>query len=137
MALKEPESMQECIYFTNRELPNGHVKCWVLKEKCPKCKKAFMGKPIGDKGKVKIRATEYCCPECGHAVPKQEYEDTLTASIKYKCPYCGYEDETQVPYKRKKIKIFDEEDQKERAAEAIQFECSKCKKKINITKKLK
>jgi len=23
-----------------------------------------MGKPVGDKGKVKIRATEYVCPEC-------------------------------------------------------------------------
>ena len=66
MTLREPESMDECAYFTNRILDNeGSARVWVLKEECQKCKKGLMGKPINPKTKKrKIRAKEYVCPEC-------------------------------------------------------------------------
>lgn len=135
MALKMPESMDECIYFTRRSKPQAVA--WVFKEKCPKCKKAMMGKPTGPDGKVKIRAKEYVCPECRHTVEKQAYEDTLTANIQYTCPQCSNSGEIQIPFKRKKVKIFDEEEGKEKMAEALQFQCPKCSQKINVTKKMK
>ena len=40
MKLVEPKSMEECIYFTNRAVGEnftGNARCWVLREKCPKC----------------------------------------------------------------------------------------------------
>ncbi len=135
MALKMPESMDECIYFTRRLKPN--VVAWVLKEICPKCKKAMMGKPKGSDGKVKIRAKEYVCPECNFTMEKQAYEDTLTANIQYTCPKCSFSGEHQMPFKRKKVKIFDEEEGKEVTADALIFNCPKCGQKIAVTKKMK
>lgn len=138
MSLKEPTSMDECVYFTQRSIGNGHVKCWVFKEPCPKCGKALMSKPRDEKtGKPKIRAKEYQCSECGYTVPKEEYEETLTTNIKYTCPKCGFSGEIQIPFKRKKVKIFDEEKQKEITADSLRFKCSKCKENIDITKKIK
>ena len=138
MGLRQPKSMDECIYFTNRNDPkNGKVRAWVFKENCPKCKEGLMAKPRDEKtGKPKIRATEYVCPKCNHTVEKKEYEATLTACIDYTCT-CGNSGEVEMPFKRKKIKFFDDEDQKEKAADALQFVCSKCDKKINVTKKMK
>lgn len=140
MAIKEPESMDELVYFTMRDLEGGkgNVKCWVYKGKCPKCKKGTMGKPRDEKtGKVKIRAKEYVCPECNYTVEKVEYEETLDAQATYKCPHCGNEGAVEFPFKRKKVQLWDEEAQKKKAADAIQFQCEKCKGKINITKKMK
>lgn len=122
-----PESMDECFYFTNRVLDNGgSVIAWTLKPDCPKCKKAKMGKPV-EKGKVKIRANQYKCPECGYTVDKDEFDPTLTLNIRYKCPHCGNEGETTTDYKRKKFQGVD----------AYVFKCSKCGEKIGITKKMK
>jgi len=126
MALKQPESMDECVYFTKRAIGPGKVKAWVFKEQCPKCKKAMMGKPV-EKGKVKIRAKEYVCPNCNNTVEKQAYEDTLTCNVEYVCPACSYSGETQTQYKRKKVD----------GIPTIQVECEKCHAKINITKKMK
>ena len=139
MTLKEPESMSECVYFTNRTLNNeGYIQAWVFKEECPKCKKSLMGKPKNPKtGRPKIRATEYICDSCGHIEEKEEYEEKLTTNIKYKCPYCGNEDETQVPFIRKKVSRFNEEKQKKETVEAVIFNCSKCDKRIELTKKMK
>jgi len=139
MALKEPESMDECVYFTDRFLNNeGHIRCWVCKELCSKCGKGLMAKPKDPKtGRPKIRATIYECPECGHTEEKEAHEETLTASVKYKCPYCKNEDETQIPFKRKKVRRFNEEKNKKETVEAAVFDCSKCKKRIEITKKMK
>ena len=130
--------MDECVYFTLRTDKSGNkTKTWVLKEQCTKCKDGLMGKPRNPKtGKPKIRAEEYACSKCDNIVEKKEYEATLTASIEYTCS-CGFSGEVQIPYKRKKIKFFDEEDQKEKSADALQFVCEKCDKKINVTKKLK
>ena len=91
MALKKPESMEECVYYTKRSIDKGNVTAWVFKEKCEKCGKGLMSKPKDPKtGKPKIRATEYVCEECGFSIPKKEYEESLTANIEYTCPYCSY-----------------------------------------------
>ncbi len=138
MALREPMSMDECVYFTNRTSDKGKVRAWVFREQCPKCHEGLMGKPRDPKtGKPKIRAEEYACPKCNYTAPLEEYEDTLTANVQYTCAKCGNGGEVQIPYRRKKVKIFDEEDQKGRTADALQFQCQHCSEKINITKKLK
>lgn len=137
MALKQPSSAEECVYLTRRIIGNGKATVWVFKDKCPKCKGAIMGKPRGPDGKVKIRAKEYICPKCNHTIEKQAYEDTLTANIEYTCPNCSHSGEKQIPFQRKKIRIADEAEQKKKSIETLQFECDKCKQKINITKKMK
>lgn len=128
MTIKEPESMEELIYFTNRSVGEGLAKVWVYRGKCPKCGKGLMGKPKDEKtGKVKIRAKEYVCPECGYTVSKEEYEPTLKAQAKYTCPQCKFEGEGEIPYKRKKYEGMD----------ALVFICEKCSAKIPVAKKLK
>ena len=87
MALKVPQSMDECIYFTNRSIDDGEVTAWVYRKDCPKCKKAKMGKPV-EKGKVKTRAKEYVCPQCGYEEDKQEHEESLKLEAAYTCPKC-------------------------------------------------
>jgi len=126
--MKEPQSMDECFYFTNRTLEDGKGKsmAWVFKPDCPKCGEAKMGKPV-EKGKVKTRATEYVCPACKYTVSKEELDPTLTVEVKYKCPYCGDEGEAKTDYKRKSFK----------GVQAYVFVCNKCKEKIGITKKMK
>ncbi len=138
MALKEPASMDDLVYFTNRNLGDkGKIKAWAYRNNCPKCNKALMGKPKGEKGKVKIRANEYTCPSCNYTVQKEEYEDTLTFEGNYTCPHCQFEGEAQVPFIRKKKKIFDEESQKKTAVESVSFPCKSCGKIIDVTKKMK
>jgi uncharacterized CHY-type Zn-finger protein len=128
MELKEPESMNELVYFSNRDNGKFKARAWVFKEICPKCKKGLMSKPINEKtGRPKIRAKEYVCPECGYTVDKQEYEDSLTCNIEYTCPECSHEGKTRVPYKRKTY--F--------GVKAIVFHCDNCNHKLGITKKLK
>ncbi len=138
MTLQEPKSMDECVYFTNRAIGKGNAKAWVFKVKCPKCGKSLMGKPRDPKtGRPKIRSEEYVCPSCKYTEEKKEHEEKLTASIKYTCPECLHEGETQTLFKRKKVQLFDEERQKKVSAEALQIQCSKCSTKINVTKKMK
>ncbi len=139
MTLKLPQSMDECIYFTRRKLEEkGSAVAWVYKEKCPKCKKALMGKPKDPKtGKTKIRATEYVCPSCGYTMEKGAYEDTLTANIQYTCPHCSYSGEHQMSFKRKKVQLINPETRKKKSADALKFPCKKCGKDILITKKMK
>ena len=138
MTLREPTSMDECVYFTNRASDKGKARAWVFREQCPKCHEGLMGKPRDPKtGKPKIRAEEYVCPKCAYTASLEEYEDTLTANVQYTCQKCEKSGEIQIPYQRKKVKIFDEEDQKERTAEALQFQCEHCNEKINITKKMR
>lgn len=134
--MKEPTSTEECVYFTRRRDSNGFVKVWVLREPCPECKKSLMGKPRDEKGKVKIRSKEYVCPSCGHTVEDKKYEDSLTACIQYECT-CGNKADIEIPFKRKSVMLFDEEEQKKKSAKALVFECSKCQKKFNVTKKMK
>ena len=126
MALKYPDSMEECIYFTRRVIGAGKAMCWVFKEKCSKCGKALMGKPV-EGGKVKIRAKEYVCPACKHTEEKVTYEEKLTANIAYTCPKCKNQGEIQIPFKRKSVD----------GVKALVFNCQKCSEKIAITKKMK
>ena len=125
MALEEPESMDELLYFTNRA-DKGKIKAWVYKVDCPKCGKAKMGKPV-EKGKVKIRAEVYVCPACGYSQDKTEHEEALNLEIIYTCPYCGNSGEATTLYKRKTFN----------GVPSYIFECGKCKKKIGISKKMK
>ena len=122
-----PENPDDCLYFTKRAIGDkGFVTAFVVKEDCPECGKAKMGKPVV-KGKVKIRSKEYTCPACNHTVSKEEYEPTLTVNIEYTCPYCENKGETTTEYKRQRFKKVD----------AYVFTCQKCNEKIPITKKLK
>ena len=133
MGLQKPESMEECIYFTQRSLADsknemkGEIMVWVFKGDCPKCGKAKMGKPRDASGKVKIRATEYICPACSHTVDKENYEDSLMANADYTCPECSGKGETQVPYVRKNIE----------GVKTLRFNCKKCKGNLDVTKKMK
>ncbi len=122
----EPESMDELIYFTRRAVGKGKVMAWVYKKECPKCKKAKMGKPV-EKGKVKIRAKEYICPECGFIEEKDEHEESLMLEAKYTCPHCGKDGEGTTQYKRKSFE----------GVKSYIVVCQHCSGKIAITKKMK
>lgn len=129
MPLRKPESMDECVYFTQRSLEGdkGEIMAWVFREKCPKCGKAQMGKPRDSKGKVKMRATEYVCPACKFTLEKQAYEDSLTAFAEYKCPNCGSSGEAKTAFKRKNIN----------GVQTLRFVCGKCSGNLDVTKKMK
>ena len=133
----EPSSMDQCVYFTNRTIGIGKIKAWVYKQKCPKCNKSLMGKPKDKKGKVRIRAEEFVCESCNFSMPEQEYEETLHAEIKYTCPYCSNNGDATVPFIRIKVRILNEETGKKSGAEVLRFQCTKCNKNIDITKKMK
>ena len=146
MSLKEPTGMSECSYFTNRSIGKGKIKAWVLKTICEKCHKGLMGKPVDQKTKKpKLRSEVYMCNNCGNSVNKKEYEETLTASVQYTCPNCSFSGETQIPFKRKKVKIkaedlADEDSSaptKDKTVDSLRFTCEKCGKYIDITKKMK
>jgi len=122
--MREPESIDECVYFTNRTSDKGKVRVWVFKKDCPVCK-ILMSKPMF-KGKVKIRAKEYVCEKCGRKEEKSEYEKDLIASIQYTCP-CGNSGEMEIPFKRKKIE----------GANTLRFQCQKCGRNIDVMKKMK
>ena len=108
MPLTLPNSMDECVYFTNRSLldesgkPAGKAICWVPRVHCLKCKTGWMGKPHDAKtGKVKVRSTEYVCSKCGVVEEKEEHEARLLAHAQYTCPACNKTGEGTVSYARK------------------------------------
>ena len=126
MTCTQPEGMDEVVYFTRRTLePKGRVMAWAPKKECPKCKKALMGKPV-EKGKVKIRATEYVCPECNYSEEKADHEKDLHVCAEYTCPHCDHEGIAEMPYKRKTFK----------GVKAFVFQCEECNEKIGITKRM-
>lgn len=129
MPIRKPESMDECVYFTQRSLDNdnGEIMAWVFKGDCPKCGKEKMGKPRDSKGKVKMRAKEYACPACNYSVEKQAYEDSLMAFAEYTCPSCKSKGEAQTNFKRKNID----------GVPTLRFACAKCKANLDVTKKMK
>jgi len=130
MALRIPESMEECLYFTNRSLgEDGQAMAWVYRKDCPECKKAKMGKPVDPKtGKSKIRSKEYVCPSCSYTEEKSEHENSLFIEVKYSgCLSCGKDGEATGPYVRKNFK----------GVKSYIVECEHCGEKIPITKKLK
>tara|TARA_Y100000034_G_scaffold127564_1_gene180519 strand:- start:232 stop:636 length:405 start_codon:yes stop_codon:yes gene_type:complete len=129
MTLTIPNSMNECLYFTNRSIgEKGHILAWVYRKECPQCHKAKMGKPIDAKtGKVKSRSLEYVCPACGYKEEKTVHEESCEVQAQYTCPECGKEGEGVTQYKRKSYQ----------GAKAYIVECEHCQAKIPITKKLK
>lgn len=127
MALRQPESMEELVYFTNRDVGSGSARVWVFKKECPKCGRAKMGKPLKPDGKPKMRAEEYACPACGHAVEKAEYEDTLTACAEITCPECGKDAELEAPFMRKNVE----------GVKTLRLICPHCSTKVDVTKKMK
>ena len=124
--MKIPDSMDQCIYFTNRPVGSGQVLAWVYRKTCPKCKKVKMGKPV-DKGKIKTRALEYVCPGCGYAEEKVAHEESLTLEAVYTCPSCGKKGESSGPYKRKSFQ----------GVPSYVVQCQHCQTSIPITKKMK
>lgn len=127
MALKQPESMEELVYFTRRAIGDGKAMVWVFSMDCPKCD-GQMRKPYDEKtGKYKIRAPDYECIKCKYEMPKAEVEADLTAFASYTCPECKHVGETEFPFKRKSFQ----------GVKALVFECEACGAKIPITKKMK
>ena len=127
MALKQPESMDELLYFTRRTIePKGRVMAWAFKKTCPECGKALMGKPV-ENGKVKVRAKEYVCPGCGHREDKKEHEKDVALNVQYTCPSCGHQAGTTTEYKRRTFK----------GVPAFVVQCEGCGEKIPVTKKMK
>ena len=127
MALKKPNSVQECVYFTNRVMGNGSVVAWVFRKECPKCKKGIMGKPQKKNGKFDKKADHYVCYSCGYTESNEQVENSLVINVEYKCPHCGNEGEATSEYKRKTFE----------GVPSYIFECQKCHKKIGLAKKLK
>ncbi|HIH05401.1 TPA: hypothetical protein HA372_02455 [Candidatus Woesearchaeota archaeon] len=127
MALKRPESMDGCFYFSNRIIGEGKATAWVLRPQCSACKKGVLGKPIKKNGKPDKKANYYECPECKHQETDESLSSTLVVSVGYVCPRCRHSGETTTPYQRKKFQ----------GVNAFVFQCQKCNEKIPITKKLK
>ena len=128
MPLKEPSSMDEFIYFSNRTIEGGKgkIRAWVYRKLCPKCGKAKMGKPV-ESGHVKIRAKEYSCPSCNFTEEKVVHEESLTLEAMFTCPHCKKEGEGTTLYKRKTFL----------GVPSYVVECPHCKGKIPVTKKMK
>ena len=127
MQLKKPNSMEECLYFTNRSIGDGFAIAWVYRKECPKCKKGRLGKPLKKDAKPDKKADYYECRQCGYKESNEEVETGLQLEVEYRCPYCGNEGQTTTEYERK---VFE-------GVPAFVFVCGKCGKKIGLTKKLK
>ena len=118
MELREPEDMNELVYFTRRKTPEGSVRAWAFRELCPKCKKELMTKPIDSKTKrPKIRAKEYVCGSCNHEgktkIPFKRKSFLGVKSFVFECDSC----KVKIPItkkmkepKKKKTKTIDVED---------------------------
>ena len=127
MALKKPNSMQECLYFTNRTIDSGKAIAWVFRKECPSCRKGIMSKPEKKVGKIDKKADCYICNSCGYKESNEDVENSLVLNVEYKCPHCGNESETTTEYVKKNYY----------GVKAYIFNCQKCGQKIGITKKLK
>lgn len=124
-----PESMDECLYFTNRRLPDGtKILAWVRKKQCPACGNALMGKPLDAKtGRPKVRATVYACPGCGHEESKKDHEADLQVEVEYSNPEGTETKNATTPYKRKTFQ----------GIPSFVFENEFTGEKTGITKKMK
>ena len=101
-----------------RQRRKFHLYC-IQKSLFLKCKR--------EKGKIKIRADEYKCPECGYTETKEQHEPRLKVEVIYTCPHCGNQGEATTEYKRKSFE----------GVPAFVFQCGKCGNKIGLTKKMK
>ena len=122
MGLQLPESLADCLYFTNR----GYVIAWVYRQECPKCHQGKIGKPIV-KGKVQSKAKEYVCPSCGYREDTATHEASVKLEASYTCPACHQKGESVGEYKRKKLK----------GIPSYIVACQHCGEKMPLTKKLR
>jgi RecJ-like exonuclease len=127
MQLKKPDSMEECLYFTNRSIGEGFAEAWVYRKECPDCKKPTVGKPIKKDGKPDKKSDHYECSICKLTMSNEEVEKDLKLEIEYQCPHCKHEGQTTAEYQRK---VFE-------GVPSYVFTCDKCGKNIGITKKMK
>lgn len=127
MELEKPNSVEECIYFTNRIIGDGRATAWVFRKECPKCKKDELRKPSTKSGKPDKKSPIFVCKSCRYEEKNEDVEKDLIINVEYKCPHCGNESETTAEYKRKSFE----------GVQSYVFECGKCSKKIGLTKKLK
>ncbi|MBL7055681.1 hypothetical protein ISS07_02090 [Candidatus Woesearchaeota archaeon] len=127
MEIKKPNSMSECLFFTNRSLGEGFAVAWVRRPTCSSCKEGLMGKPLKKDGKPMKKAEFYECPQCKHQLPNEEMESQLKVEIEYQCPHCMKEGFAETEYVRKTFE----------GVKAFVFECGSCDKKLGITKKMK
>jgi hypothetical protein len=126
--IKEPENMDDLLFFTNRRSDNGAIKAWAHRPLCPKCKKGKMGKPVNEKtGKVAKKAEVYACHACHYEMPGSEAEKIAVVDVLFTCPFCRKSGEAKTSYERKLWQ----------GVPAYVFECTFCKQKIGITKKMK
>jgi len=122
--VKEPESMDDLLYFTRRKLDNdGWVHAWVWRPKSP------AGNPMGKEkdsktGRPKVRSKMLVDPKTGYEISIDDVN--LQVEIKYKSPHDGSEGETTVPFKWKTYQ----------GVKSIVF-TDKAGNKIPITKKMK
>lgn len=112
--------MEECLYFTRREIGKGRVMAWVFRKKCAKCSNGLMVKP--DK-----KSSFYVCSKCNNQESNEQFESDLVMNIEYTCPHCFNSGETSTEYKRKMF----------HGVPSYVFTCQKCNEKIGISKKLK
>lgn len=119
--MREPESVQECLYFSRQEFApgKGSVMAWVFRKTCPKCKKGLMGRP-------KKTAKEYLCKACGYEEEKTKHEADVELCAKFTCPFCSKEGEATSPYKRKTLY----------GKPAFVIVCPNCKEKLGIYKRM-
>ncbi len=122
MPLQPPESLADCLYFTNR----GYVMAWAYRRECPKCHEARMGKPIV-RGKVQTKAKEYVCPACGYREDAAIHEAGVRLEASYTCPTCNQKGESTGEYRRKKFK----------GLSSYIVTCQHCGEKMPLTKKLR
>lgn len=118
--LKEPNSMEECLYFTRRSIGKGKIVAWAYRILCPKCKKANMRKE-------NKRDKYYTCPQCEYTEDEKLHESKIKIEVKYVCPFCLFSGETTTEYKRKSFY----------GVQAYIFFCERCKEKLGLTKKMK
>ena len=124
--MRKPESMDECVYFTRRELGEGKATAWVFKKKCDKCD-GLLIKPLTKTGKPDKKATIYVCNKCNSEEDNESVESQLVVNIEYTCPHCKHESQATTEFKRKSFK----------GVPSFVFECENCHEKIGVTKKMK
>ena len=81
MPLKKPESVEECVYFTNRTIDSGRAMAWVFRKQCPKCKKDVLKKPSTKSGKPDKKSRIYMCKSCRYEESNEQVENNLTINI--------------------------------------------------------
>ena len=125
--MRKPESMDECVYFTRREIGEGKAMAWIFRKKCDKCQEGLMIKPLNKRGKPDKKSPIYVCNKCNQEEDNESVESSYIVHIEYTCPNCKHEGQTTSEYKRISFK----------GIPSYVFECDNCHEKLGVTKKMK